>query len=623
MSSRVVVGDCIAGMAELDPDSVDAIVCDPPYGLEFMGKAWDSFRLDDPGTNRNRGERAGSFAGVLEADPNDAFGGRIRGGAGGGKRPTTHRCAGCGKRDQYRNPHEPCGPGDWRLEVIDPHAAPPTMLAFQEWSRTWGLEAKRVLKPGGHLLAFGGTRTYHRLTSGLEDAGFEIRDCLVWLYGQGFPKSLDVGKAIDKRGGELADFATFRDAVRSAMAANGVTRAELSAALGNFMAGHYLTAGSQPAVPNLRDYRIIRDLVGLGDRFDELFLEAAEREKIGERDGTLFTLAPGEARDRPPVTLDVTAPATDRAQTWAGWGTALKPGHEPVVIARKPLAGTVLANVQAHGTGAMNIAAGTIGDEPLAAHGGGRKGNRIYGMGDGLPAQEAGDNPRAGRWPANVALDEQAALELDAQAPNVGGGRFTTDGEAGYTGGNVFGGGFRGARTIGSTPLDRGGASRFFYTAKASTAERDAGLNGEVVETHRYGAGVGNPGGGPTGGALGRNPHPTVKPVALMRWLVKMVARPAMPDAGFPGCDQPALVLDPFTGSGTTGIACALEGFRFLGFEQDAGNAAIAEARIRWWAEHGEAALKIVADRERADRERAELEAAGQLDLFAALAEGS
>jgi DNA modification methylase len=189
-------GDCIEVMRGMAEGSVDAIVTDPPYGLEFMGREWDSFRVDDPGTMRHRGTRAGDH-GETDAD-RGAFGNIAY---GGGKRATTNRCVSCGKRDQFRKEHA-CGPvAQWRKEIIDPHAAPPTSLAFQEWSRTWALEALRVLKPGGHLLAFGGTRTWHRLACAIEDAGFEIRDSIAWMYGSGFPKSLDVSKAIDKAAG--------------------------------------------------------------------------------------------------------------------------------------------------------------------------------------------------------------------------------------------------------------------------------------------------------------------------------------------------------------------------------------------------------------------------------------
>ena len=195
------LGDCVEVMAAMDPESVDAIVCDPPYGLEFMGKEWDAFRVDDrsrAGIQRTRNRICWRSLRPRWSDARRTSTGRLQ---RGGKRAKTSRCEGCGKRDQFRKPHG-CPDGtNWRAEIIDPHAAPPSMLAFQEWCETWATEALRVLKPGGHLLAFGGTRTFHRLTCAIEDAGFEVRDCLSWLYGSGFPKSLDVSKAIDKAAG--------------------------------------------------------------------------------------------------------------------------------------------------------------------------------------------------------------------------------------------------------------------------------------------------------------------------------------------------------------------------------------------------------------------------------------
>jgi DNA modification methylase len=184
----ILHGDCVEVMAGMEPESVDAIVCDPPYGLEFMGKEWDNFRVDDTGTNRHRGERAGAKGDLQERDGATVFG-RTRVALGGGERATTNRCVGCGKRDQFRNPHA-CPDGTaWRKEIIDPHAAPPASLAYSEWCREWALAAYRVAKPSAYLLAFGGTRTVHRMTVALEDAGWIIRDMLVWGYASGFPKS--------------------------------------------------------------------------------------------------------------------------------------------------------------------------------------------------------------------------------------------------------------------------------------------------------------------------------------------------------------------------------------------------------------------------------------------------
>ena len=335
--SQLLVGDCVEQMKTLEANSVDAIVTDPPYGLEFMGKAWDGFG---------------------------------------------------------------------------------TPLGFQTWSEQWAREAFRVLKPGGHLLAFGGTRMYHRLAAGVEDAGFEIRDTLMWLYGSGFPKS-----------------------------------------------------------HNLK----------------------------------------GE---------------------WQGWGTALKPAVEPIVLARKPLIGTVAENVLTHGTGALNIDASRIGTEQSYNpdhHKSGGSGYGGYGQGFKTAA--------SGRWPANILLDEAAAALLDKQsgiqrdgiAVKRRGSNFET---------NVYGAG------IGKYPFGTadqgyggsGGASRFFYVAKASRAERNKGLE--------------------------RNIHPTVKPIDLMRYLIRLVT----PKGG--------TVLDPFMGSGTTAVAAIEEGVNWIGCEREPEYVAIIEARI-------------------------------------------
>ena len=478
---RLYLGDCIEVMAEMDAESVDAVVCDPPYGLEFMGKGWDSFRVDDPGTTRNRGERAGSHGELVPVE--DRTDRRSPVAYGGGNRPRTSRCVGCGKRDQFRNPHT-CPDGTrWAQELVDPFSAPPTMLAFEEWVRVWSLEAYRVLKPGGHLLAFGGTRTYHRLTCGIEDAGFEVRDCLSYLYGSGFPKSLDVSKAIDK------------------------------------------AAGAE------------REVVGTRT----LMGRAAQSPK--EKGGTYTAAAPSSAGMTKDV--DITAPATDAAREWQGWGTALKPGWEPCVVARKPLAGTVAENVQAHGTGAINVDGCRIGttqaerdwmkatarpNQPTTGWG--------ANIGTGMVAPAGFDPHAQGRWPANVVLDEQAAAMLDAQS----GERKSP---ATYTRGVHAEGEWLHAKPAGSEQIgygDTGGASRFFYTAKASRADRS------------------------TNGA--NNTHPTVKPTDLMRWLVRLVTPPG------------GVVLDPFAGSGSTLVAARAEGVRCIGIEREDEYARIIAARL-------------------------------------------
>ena len=397
-------------------------------------------------------------------------------------------------------------------------------------------EALRVLKPGGHLLAFNGTRTYHRMTCAIEDAGFEIRDCIAWMYGSGFPKSLDVSKAIDKQAGIWCG-----------------------------------RAGDM-----------------LGDDSLRSFGQHYERTPKGD-------------------------PETAAAAAWDGWGTALKPAFEPIVVARKPLTSTVAANVLKHGTGALNIdgcrIAGARGD-------GNWTGRDVSGSGTFIAnqAEDYGErgNMELGRWPANVILDGESAAMLDAQGDERGvhsagaqkdpGGWDTEAGMFGSIGRGEFGG----AR-IG----DRGGASRFFYVAKASRSERNAGLDGFDTDTTDDGrqTSIDNP--YLRGETKRANIHPTVKPIDLMRHLVRLVT----PSGG--------LVLDPFVGSGTTGCACALEHFQFVGIDRDDDGTylPIAEARIAFWTEHGEDGWRIVRERDAAETVRQAHTENGQTDIFQLLTE--
>jgi DNA modification methylase len=357
---------------------------------------------------------------------------------------------------------------------------PPYGLGFmgKDWDDLppgveWAGQCLRVLKPGGHLLAFGGTRTYHRLTCAIEDAGFEVRDCLAWLYGSGFPKSRDVSKAIDKAAGATREV---------------IGKSPYAARRPNPMAGVAYEYNAQG--------------------FD------------------------------PSADLTITAPGTLDAERWQGWGTALKPAHEPIVLARKPLTGTVARNVLAHGTGALNVDGCRIEAQgrPFIES---KAEPSLSTFGDGLNGSFAAGRTDVGRWPANVLLDPEAAALLDAQTGTLRSGgaegvSYTQRDLGIYTPGPSQESAFYGSV---------GGVSRFFYVPKASSAERNAGLDD-------------------------RNGHPTVKPIDLMRWLVRLITPPG------------GLVLDPFTGSGTTGIACALEGMAFLGIEREAEYVDIARARI-------------------------------------------
>ena len=304
---------------------------------------------------------------------------------------------------------------------------PPYELGFmgKSWDSTgiaynvrlWQ-QCLRVLKPGGHLLAFGGSRTWHRLAVAIDDAGFEIRDSIAWLYGSGFPKSLNVANATD-----------------------------------------------DPA--------------------------------------------------------------------WEGWGTALKPAFEPVVVGRKPLDGTVANNVKAWGVGGLNIGATRIGNEVrVNLPAGNKSGGSSYNLSvTGMP-QDAESTTAIGRWPANILLDEFTAELLDEQAD----------------------------------------ASRFFYVAKASKRDRNEGL--EALPTTAVGSlNMRTDSHAERNGATtkpAQNFHPTVKPTDLMRYLIKLVT----PTGG--------MVLDPFTGSGSTGKAAILDGYQFTGIELTADYVPIIEGRIRW-----------------------------------------
>jgi len=233
-------------------------------------------------------------------------------------------------------------------------------------------ECLRVLKPGGHLLAFAGTRTQHRMAVRIEDAGFEIRDMIAWVYGSGFPKSLDVSKAIDKMDAAQEQQARryrFTEWVRS----TGITSKQIDDATQTNMGGHYTTAASQPAIMTREHLEACRHL--LGDIPEWVEREAdirsvesknfAEREVVGQKtagianpdDRNRHTIGASAA-----VVVDITAPATPEAKQWQGWGTALKPALEPITVARKPLIGTVAENVLQHGTGAINVDGGRVGE---------------------------------------------------------------------------------------------------------------------------------------------------------------------------------------------------------------------------------------------------------------------
>jgi DNA modification methylase len=343
-------------------------------------------------------------------------------------------------------------------------------------------EILRVLKPGGHLLAFAGTRTQHRMAVRIEDAGFEIRDMIMWVYGSGFPKSLDVSKAIDK------------------------------------------AAGAE------------REVVGKRQPFGR-----EGRKKYTAMTGTTYGGFPNV--DEGGIT--VTAPATEAACQWEGWGTALKPAVEPITVARKPFRGTVAQNVLEWGTGGVNIDGCRVGTDEIKEKTSimpERKSAGIYGdFGETKRFNGNGTSNPSGRFPANFIHDgseEVVGLFPETKSGGADGNRRGH----GPSHGDVCYGEYKGLNTVGGLPPSSGSAARFFYCAKASKADRTE--RGQVA-----------------------NPHPTVKPTDLMRYLCRLVTPPG------------GHVLDPFAGSGSTIKGGILEGFDVTACEMEEHSAKTAQAR--------------------------------------------
>ena len=428
---KLLLGDCIDKLKELDDNSVDSIVTDPPYGLSFMGKKWD---YDVPSQ------------GIFE-------------------------------------------------------------------------ECLRVLKPGGHLLSFAGSRTYHRMAVRVEDAGFEIRDQIMWVYGSGFPKSMNIGKAMDK------------------------------------------VQGNERKVIGKQNYSI--------PKADNTI----QASSYGISGGLLKD---GKKAER--LVPDITKGNSE----WEGWGTALKPAHEPIVMARKPLSEkTVVDNVLEWGTGGINVEESRIPykskDDMEIRKNTHRETNKL---GDGNFGGGKYSQPvESGRFPSNIIFDEEAGKILDEQSgiSKSTGGRSGNKEGVGQNG--IYGQYSGEVRDENPGLGDIGGASRFFYCPKTSKTDRNEGLEDfEIKQTVGGGGGIGdyqddvNSASGKFGSekAPSKNNHPTVKPTDLMLYLIRLVT----PKGG--------TTLDPFMGSGSTGKAATRGGFDFIGIEREKDYMEIAKTRIQY-----------------------------------------
>lgn len=556
MSATLLLGSCEARLRELADCSVDAVVTDPPAGIGFMGRDWDSDK---------------------------------------------------GGRDQWIA---------WLAGVMR--------------------ECLRVLRPGGYALVWALPRTSHWTATAIEDAGFEIRDLhhdivshhdearefirsldveqrrlfdrllnaagessmLYHVFGSGFPKSLDVSKAMDARGGTSVGW--FGSWLRKWREENGISQKQIAALFPSKtgrLTGCVANWELGLNMPTPEQFNLICTTFGLP--FSSIY--EAEREVVGERTTGRGTGngSTSVIQDNPDNTT-VTAPATPNARRWKGHGTALKPAVEHWILARKPLEGTYAENVLKHGTGALRIDECRIGTEgapkerfPVG------DGYAPAGYDHGTGGKREAHTEHLGRWPAHLSLShaggcrEGACVEgcpvrtLDEQS----GERKSGSRKAGVRKGIGFKADIEEGDGGPALEASTGGASRFFYIAKPSRREKDAGLEdlpavsgGEATGRADGSAGTRSPraGAGRTGG--GRNAHPTVKAVALMRWLVRLITPPG------------GLVLDPFAGSGTTGVACAEEGLRFLGVEQDAKFHETARLRLR--KAHGACATELPAQRD-------------------------
>ncbi len=532
MDTNVIIqGDCIDEMKKLPENSIDAIITDPPYGIGFMGKEWDNFKPKEIKKLKKLIYKTDYIKGVAVKRKKPEWVTRDSGARVAGTYDKT--ISGAKK--------------------------------FQDFCKEWSNEALRILKPGGHMLVSCSTRMYHRMTVGIEDAGFEIRDTIMWLYGSGFPKSLNIGKQIDKRK-DWKKYEEFSEKLKEKREELKLTKQQAFIKC-NFKAK---TFGGNSwfehgRLPMKEDYKLLKEGLNLDSTFDILF-EEVEREFIKQDKNW------GE-KGSVPLTGYKEFEVTKGNSEWEGWGTALKPAVEPIVVARKPLSEkNVALNVLKWGTGGINIDECRVGTEDNLNGGAYSKGEHKWACEEhkwGHKRQEGNYVQPQGRFPANIILDEEAGKILDEQSGECNQGHWSKTTTKGF---GDFGGGSSTYEGVGVKDKTKHGASRFFYCAKASKSERNFGCEEVEPKQQDESRKEGNPGGdNPRNRGLKEriNNHPTVKPIKLMKYLVKLVSR------------KGAIILDPFLGSGTTAVACLKTGREFIGIEKEEEYIKIAEARIK------------------------------------------
>ncbi|MBA7568890.1 hypothetical protein ES708_10627 [subsurface metagenome] len=570
--NRIIRGDCLEVMKKMPDNCIDTIITDPPYGLEFMGKEWDAPWKGKAGKDFNIS--CEGKLGVFKKLPNYTRGNNVK-------------CLSCGKWKFSSNPCKCNNP-------IFPHTQQLAMVNYQKWTESWATEALRIAKPGATLLCFGGTRTYHRLACAIEDAGWIIKDCIMWIYGSGFPKATDISKQIDKKAEKNIKIIEAKKELgkwlkdkRGDKSQKEISKHFLSKTGG--LTGCVANWESGFNLPTWEIWIKLKEILGLDNRFDYLiegrpknYIEA-EREVMGKgKSGkTAIWQEQGGMGN-----IDITAPATPEATLWNGWKShGLKPAYETILLCMKSNEGSYANNALKWGVAGLNIDGGRIGTEKVNVHDA-PKGTFAGGK------QNRGSiknyRNHQGRFPANVILDEESAGLLDKQSGTLKSGKNKSEfpnmknqwlGRSYYPEELNYG--------------DIGGASRFFYCAKASKSERNRGC--EELENVKFTAG--NYSQSPVCKDCGKtlngtndhsncsgeieyremkskkigNNHPTVKPLALMKYLCTLTKTPTG-----------GIVLDPFCGSGTTLMACKELKRDYIGIDNKPEYCEIARRRVNF-----------------------------------------